>query len=167
MTFRERFRKALRRSSTSSQPTPNHSRKSSEVLSPELPTDRSPAVRDYRQRLESFSFASAWQGARSRRRSSQYSPMGSRLPSRSVTPAGRRPRQMATVGEGGVDSSGLMKHPGMMIRKDSAGPSPHGYGATVPTFNRSQMNRSTNPGATNMPYSQSDLANAFGRTRIG
>ncbi|OCL06086.1 hypothetical protein AOQ84DRAFT_224160 [Glonium stellatum] len=86
MTFRQRVKRAFTRSSTSSGDnslSKSASRKDSNVYQPgeKMPPlkYRRPVAKEHKEKLEAFSFASAW-----RRKSdhSQYSPMGSRLPSR-------------------------------------------------------------------------------------
>lgn len=87
MPFRQRVKRAFTRSSTSSSGdtslSKSNSRKNSNVYQagekmPPLKYRR-PVAKEHKEKLESFSFAHAW-----RRKSdqSQYSPMGSRLPSR-------------------------------------------------------------------------------------
>lgn len=88
MAFRERIKKALRKASPNSSihkdstDTPK-GRWPSNVYKPGEPMPRAkyraPVKKEHKEKLESFSFASAW-----RRKSfmSEYSPMGTRMPSR-------------------------------------------------------------------------------------
>lgn len=91
MAFRERIKKALRKASPSSslskssskENTKDRERWPSNVYKPGEPMPRpkyrAPVKKEHKEKLESFSFASAW-----RRMSfvSEYSPMGTRMPSR-------------------------------------------------------------------------------------
>ena len=107
MPFRERIKRALTRSSASSttsnpSSTPTDaSRRNSHIYQPgekmPPPKYRRPVAPEHKEKLESFSWAKAW-----RRHSgvSQYSPMGSRVPSRKNSTAaptiqGRRSYQAA------------------------------------------------------------------------
>jgi len=117
MPFRERVRRALGRGNSSSTGSDSgsflsktDSRKNSSIYQPgeKMPPMkyRRPVDKAHKEKLESFSFANAW-----RRKSfqSQYSPMGSRMPSRrnSIVTMGRKSFQASRkpsalgVGDGG------------------------------------------------------------------
>jgi len=94
MPFRAKIKRVLTRSSTSSSSSESGSRKgSSNIYQPgekmPLPKYRRPVAPEHKALLESFTFDTAW-----RRNScaSEYSPMGSRMPSRrnSITTPPRR-----------------------------------------------------------------------------
>ena len=86
MPFRERLKKTFSRNSTSgdgsSTVSKSSSRQNSNIYQPgeKIPYKyRRPVAKDHKDKLNAFSFAGAW---RRQSNQSQYSPMGSRLPSR-------------------------------------------------------------------------------------
>jgi len=149
MPFRQRIKRALTRSSSSSDGGSSLSKSASNkpesnVYQPgeKMPPMkyRRPVAPEHKEKLESFSFARAW-----RRKSahSQYSPMGSRMPSRKNSTAtnGRKsfqatrlsmqaPRTASTVDpkqvkegsdeEGDVTNVGLSRHPTQDPRQSNA-----------------------------------------------
>ena len=99
MAFRERIKKALRKASPNSSlhkssttdSNKGRERWPSNVYKPGEPMPRAkyraPVKKEHKEKLESFSFASAW-----RRKSfmSEYSPMGTRMPSRRASLISRK-----------------------------------------------------------------------------
>lgn len=99
MAFRERIKKALRKASPNSSVHKSSTTDSKEgrerwpsnVYKPGEPMPRpkyrAPVKKEHKEKLESFSFASAW-----RRKSfmSEYSPMGTRMPSRRASLISRK-----------------------------------------------------------------------------
>lgn len=99
MAFRERIKKALRKASPNSSVSKSSTSDSKEgrerwpsnVYKPGEPMPRpkyrAPVKKEHKEKLESFSFASAW-----RRKSfmSEYSPMGTRMPSRRTSLISRK-----------------------------------------------------------------------------
>ncbi|KAG2168777.1 hypothetical protein D6C90_08632 [Aureobasidium pullulans] len=99
MAFRERIKKALRKASPNSSLRTSSTKDSSKdrdrwpsnVYKPGEPMPRAkyraPVKKEHKEKLESFSFSAAW-----RRRSfmSEYSPMGTRMPSRRASLISRK-----------------------------------------------------------------------------
>ncbi|KAF2085367.1 hypothetical protein K490DRAFT_58762 [Saccharata proteae CBS 121410] len=89
MAFRERVKRVLGRGSSSNSSTSSlskqstHNRRDSNVYQPgeKMPPMkyRRPVQKEHKEKLESFQFAQSW---RRKSEQSQYSPMGSRIPSR-------------------------------------------------------------------------------------
>ena len=104
MAFRERVKRVLGRSSSSNSSNSSLSKKTTASTTPrdnnvyqpgeKMPPMkyRRPVQKEHKEKLESFQFSKAW-----RRRSdmSQYSPMGSRLPSRMNSMKSRQSMQVA------------------------------------------------------------------------
>lgn len=121
MPIRERIRKAFKSSSPSSSLRKSSTQKSdATVRDPRWPSNvyapgepmprpkyRAPVKKEHKEKLESFSFGSAW-----RRRShvSEYSPMGSRMPSRAPSLLSRKSfggksGRRASIGEKSIKGS--------------------------------------------------------------
>ncbi|KAF2497278.1 hypothetical protein BU16DRAFT_560585 [Lophium mytilinum] len=99
MPIRQRIKRALTRSSTSSDnPHLSKSKPDPNVYQPgeKMPPMkyRRPVAPEHKEKLEAFSFARAW---RRKSGSSQYSPMGSRMPSRRNSTATRKSFQTSRL----------------------------------------------------------------------
>lgn len=138
MPFRERIKKvfkssspnsSLRKSSTqTSDATTRDPRWPSNVYAPgeamPRPKYRAPVKKEHKDKLESFSFGSAW-----RRRShvSEYSPHGSRMPSRAPSLLSRKSFGAKSVRRGsvgekstGAKSDGILETDGAQMRSRGA-----------------------------------------------
>ncbi|KAF2673464.1 hypothetical protein BT63DRAFT_451514 [Microthyrium microscopicum] len=155
MAFRERIKKTFRRkssNSSSSRQTSNSSSNPSDRSSPiyyqpgeRIPYKyRRPVQPEHKEKLDSFSWATAW---RRKSLTSQYSPMGSRMPSRQGSEAGPFGPRYSTSIDKGRRASGLHQH----------GPKTDGHGTTELEPIQSVMEPVVLPDTTKPPFSQSEL----------
>ncbi|KAK5015977.1 hypothetical protein LTR16_005424 [Cryomyces antarcticus] len=116
MPFRERMKKVFKSGSSSdstSTLSKTDSRQNSNVYQPGEPMPRpkyrAPVKKEHKEKLEAFSFGNAW---RRKSDNSQYSPMGSRIPSRknSIMSFGRKSigqRSMSRMSRGAIPPTRL------------------------------------------------------------
>ncbi|KAI9705655.1 MAG: hypothetical protein M1820_005065 [Bogoriella megaspora] len=122
MPFRERLKKTFSRSGSKEEITP----KDPNVYGPKdkmpRPKYRAPVAREHAEKLNAFSFAAAW---RRKSDNSQYSPFGTRAPSRNVSrrqsrEVGGSRRGSASSRRGSLTGS-FRRRSGKMSRDDGEG----------------------------------------------
>ncbi|KAJ9638400.1 hypothetical protein H2201_002676 [Coniosporium apollinis] len=194
MPFRERMKKAFKRSPSNSETSSlskTDSKGDPNVYQPgekmPQPKYRRPVPKEHKEKLENFSFSNAWR--RSSQQSGDYSPMGSRAPSRrgslaSVFGVGGRKSFQSRRGESHVGSTveedegddtdvknvGLSKnntHEGANASA-SAAPMSLNQIANQPSGSRPQSSNA-NGGRTSpyqQPFTQEDLTLALKRSHL-
>ncbi|KAF2143392.1 uncharacterized protein K452DRAFT_170289 [Aplosporella prunicola CBS 121167] len=168
MAFRERVKRVLGRSSSSNSSNSSLSKKTTASTTPrdsnvyqpgeKMPPMkyRRPVQKEHKEKLESFQFSKAW-----RRRSdmSQYSPMGSRLPSRMNSMKSRQSMQVARVGLSPQRTREETRFRPISLNANQRAQQPA-------TSTRPETATTDGSGNTQQTFTQQDLNSALARSHI-